>query len=102
MRSSRLSQLRESQNSRMKQGAESPVMKQELRSFTPTAEMLAESEANLRSGADAMQVAQDLAQDLFHTRMKEFIEQYEGLLTVGEANRATIQEQKETIKDLQT
>ena len=34
--------------------------------------------------------------------MKEFIEQYEGLLTVGEANRATIQEQKETIKDLQT
>ena len=64
--------------------------------------MLAESEANLRSGADAMQVAQDLAQDLFHTRMKEFIEQYEGLLAVGEANRATIQEQKETIKDLQT
>jgi len=34
--------------------------------------------------------------------MKEFIEQYEGLLTVGEANRATIQEQKETIKDLRT
>jgi len=42
----------------MRQGAE---VKQELRSFTPTAEMLAESETNLRLGVDAMQVAQDLA-----------------------------------------
>lgn len=61
VRSSRLSQIRESQNSPMRQGGDSPVLKQELRSFTPTAQMLAESEANLRSGADVMQVAQDLA-----------------------------------------
>jgi len=34
--------------------------------------------------------------------MKEFIEQYEGLLVDGERYRATINEQKEQIKDLLT
>jgi hypothetical protein len=34
--------------------------------------------------------------------MKEFIEQYEGLLIDGERYRATINEQKEQIKDLLT